>query len=74
MVTTNAIVSRGAKRRRRATAVIVPPTFVRVIGKWQGSRLASAREMSASLPMPTGSTGSAAIASAMALSARGPAS
>jgi hypothetical protein len=32
MVTTNAIVSRGAKRRRRATAVIVPPTFVRVIG------------------------------------------
>ena len=38
---------------------------------WQGSRLASARETSASLQMPTGWTGSPAIASAMALPVEG---
>jgi hypothetical protein len=41
---------------------------------WQGSRLPSASETSASLQMPTGWTGSAAIASAVALTGRGPVS
>jgi hypothetical protein len=52
----------------------VPPSGARLLSAWQGSRLASARETSASLRMPAGWTGSAAIASAMAPTGRGPVS
>ena len=65
---------RALRLAHRPGDAAVPPGAARLLSAWQGSRLAPARETNASLQMPTGWTGSAAIASAMALTGRGPVS